>query len=111
MMEAFWIVLLGMLARFGIPVLLTVSAVYFLRKLDERWQKDSEDLILEAASLVPPIQCWLLRDCPKTRMEQCPAYKEGGKPCWQFFRDQQGQLREDCIDCDVFRDAPALTQA
>jgi hypothetical protein len=108
MMEAFWNVLLGVLLRFGIPVLLTVSVVYLLRKLDERWQKDSED---RAVSLVPTIRCWLLKGCPQERMEKCPVYKKGGKPCWQFFRDPQGQLREECLDCDVFRDAPAVTQA
>jgi len=104
-METFGAVLLGVLLRFGIPILLTGVVVYFLRKLDTRWQKDTE-----ATSLVPTIRCWILNDCPMERMEKCPVYKQGGKPCWQVFRDADGQLREKCMGCDVFRNAPAVTQ-
>ncbi len=111
MMATFGAVLLGILLRFGIPVLLTVGVVYLLRKLDARWQKDSQDRLAEAVSLVPTIRCWLLKDCPQERMEQCPVYKQGGKPCWQFFRGPHGLLREKCLGCDVFHDAPEVTQA
>lgn len=109
-MEAFATLLAGLLLRLGIPVLLTGAVVYFLRKLDARWQKDSQDRLAEAVRMVPTIRCWVLNDCPKERMEKCPAYIQSGKPCWQVFRNKDGQLQEKCLGCEVFRDAPVGVQ-
>jgi hypothetical protein len=30
-----------------------------------------------------------------------------GKPCWQIHRLSNGYLREACLDCEVFINAPA----
>jgi hypothetical protein len=32
---------------------------------------------------------------------------ESGKPCWQIHRLSNGYLREACLDCEVFINAPA----
>lgn len=110
MTETLGTLVLGVLLRFGIPIFLTGVVVYFLRKLDARWQKDTKDRLSEMESLMPTIRCWILNDCPRERMEKCPAYKQSGRPCWQVFRNPEGQLREKCLGCDVFHSAPIVTR-
>ena len=109
-MEAFGAVLVGVLLRFGMPILLTVIVIALLRRLDIRWQNDAQERLAEVGGLVPTIRCWVLNDCPPERRERCPAYAQQKKPCWQVFRDGNGQLRERCLDCNVFREAPIPIQ-
>jgi hypothetical protein len=52
------------------------------------------------------MKCWMINDCPEAKRVDCAAYKNQGKPCWQHFRTKDGCLKEDCIDCKVFRGAP-----
>jgi hypothetical protein len=72
-------VVLGLLIRFGIPLLLTVLAAWGLRRLDQHWQRESEHvrrapLALGAASAEvrwgrPPVprRLRLPRLCPAER--------------------------------------------
>jgi hypothetical protein len=94
--------------RFGLPILLTLALVWFLRKLDTRWQEHAEEVRAQAVAdgLVPVMKCWLLNDCPDEVRANCSAYQNQGKPCWQHFRSNDGCLKEDCLDCKVFKGAP-----
>ena len=99
----FWFVV-----RFGIPVLITILIVRIFSKLDTRWREQAEEVRAQAVAdgVVPVVKCWLLNDCPEEGKAKCKAYQDQGKPCWQHFRTKDGCLKEDCIDCKVFRGAP-----
>ena len=101
-------VLSGLLVRLAIPIFITVLAVSFLRKLDERWQKQAEIETPEAK--VPKPECWKVRDCPPPARGACPGFLSP-LPCWQVYRLPNGYLREECLTCEVFRAAPAPAQA
>ena len=101
-------VLLGILLRFVLPIALTLLVVWYFRRLDAKWQLEAQQqlrarLVLAAANRTP---CWEQRQCSVERRADCPAYQSSPLPCWQVFRDQEGRLREACMECDVFLSAP-----
>lgn len=103
-------VVLGLLIRFGVPLLLTVLAAWGLRRLDQHWQHESEHvrrapLALGAAPV--EVRCWEQTSCPEAKRDACPAYAQPSVPCWQLFRASNGDLSSGCLGCDVFVNAPA----
>ena len=98
--------LAGLFIRLVIPLMVTAVVIYFLRKLDTRWQAEAE---LQSVK-VPKPECWKIKDCPPDQIKTCNA-STSSLPCWQFYRRPNGYLREDCLSCEVFIDAPipALT--
>jgi len=96
------------LFRFGIPVGITLLICRLFRRIDSKWQEEGQAYLKHARDegLVPIVRCWILNDCPEEKRENCPAYKEQGIPCWQQFRSLNGELKEQCIGCGVFRGAP-----
>lgn len=113
MLEAVAASVLGIFLRFGLPVGLTLLVCWFFRRLDARWQEEAEAYQKRSGlqSLVPVVRCWLLNDCPKERRNSCPAYLNQGVPCWQQFRRVNGELKETCLGCRVFRAALTPTAA
>ncbi|HLF27633.1 MAG TPA: hypothetical protein VJG32_14960 [Anaerolineae bacterium] len=102
--------LAGMALRFAIPLGLTILAVWWLRRLDARWQAEAKQQrvrILNADEIARYPRCWETRHCPPERMAACPAYAQPDVACWQVFRSASGRLKEDCLDCAVFHNAPA----
>lgn len=97
---------IGLLLRLAIPILITALVVYFLKKLDARWQAEGE---MPLASVQKP-ECWQIKNCPIETAAVCPGHLSP-LPCWQVFRLPNGYLRERCLSCEVFRGAPlpALT--
>jgi hypothetical protein len=96
-------VLLGVFLRLILPVLVTTLVVIGLRALDIRWQKEAErerDLLVRDEE-----PCWMEQGLPIEEIKARAA--ESGKPCWQIHRLSNGYLREACLDCEVFLDAPA----
>lgn len=117
-LEAILVLSAGFVIRIALPLLLTALIVLFLRQLDARWTEEAEALEPQetgagtgerqaqpqgGASRTP---CWEVRDCPPERREGCPAYARQGVPCWQVFRSREGALKEDCLGCAVFHNAP-----
>lgn len=94
-------VLTGLVVRLAIPVLITVLAVGFLRKLDARWQSEAQIMQVK----VEKPQCWKVRGCTPAQRKICPVVKSS-LPCWQVFRLPNGYLREECLTCDVLLKAP-----
>jgi hypothetical protein len=96
-------VLIGLLLRLAIPIVITLLAVYILHKVDVRWQE-------EAAQMPAP------EDVEKPlgrNIKNCPVEKKSGfislnsaEPCWQTHRLDNGYLPEECLDCQVFHQAP-----
>jgi len=97
------------LIRFVAPVCATLGIVFLLRKLDSHWQRKS---LLEAwgdSTSIPLLtdkKCWSYRECSPERREQCPAYKNTNRPCWEAFRTD-GHLQEKCWNCSVLSHALA----
>lgn len=91
----------GLLIRLAIPIAITLMLVHFLRKLDSRWQAEAE---LQPMYVQKP-ECWKIKDCPPEQQKNCIA-RTSPLPCWQVFRLPNGYLREECLTCKVFSDAP-----
>jgi hypothetical protein len=102
--------LIWSLLRFGLPVGLTLVVCWFFKRLDARWQAEAEEYqekVGKEKVLLPALRCWLKNECPPEQIKDCPAYQNQDIPCWQHYRAPNGQLKEDCLGCDVFRGAPA----
>ncbi|TFH33868.1 MAG: hypothetical protein E4G99_10680 [Anaerolineales bacterium] len=107
-------VILGVLLRFGIPVLVTAGFVYFLRRLDERWQREGtqrEAVRPDEIRIFSELRCWILNDCTAEQRQRCPAFIEAIRPCWQVHRNGNGSMKEDCLGCEIFKGARVPVQA
>lgn len=92
----------GVFVRLAIPMAVTIVLVYFLRKLDARWQAEANHTPI---SIQKP-ECWKIKNCPPEQLKNCRALNSP-LPCWQVFRLPNGYLSEECMTCKVFVDAPA----
>lgn len=111
--DVFTTIALGLFLRFGIPLALTALLVWWLRRIDLRWQAQAEQahwVQVSAADIAQP-RCWEARNCPPELREKCAAYLQSGLPCWQVMRKVTGRLPERCFDCQIFRAAPAMKPA
>jgi hypothetical protein len=104
----------GFVLRIGIPIGVTALTVYFLRRLDRAWQADAERLraeleVTDQLGMILP--CWDIKGCDPQAREDCPAFQNRDRPCWQMFRDERGHLKEQCLECQLFRDATVLVSA
>jgi hypothetical protein len=107
-------VIVGFAIRFGIPLALTLLVVFGLKRLDERWRKSALENRnrLAVTGLAPRnIGCWLINNCSAESKANCKAYAHPEMPCWQAYRDEQGNLRESCRGCQVYIEAPIPTTA
>ena len=96
-------VIAGFALRLAIPIAITAIAIYFLRRLDIRWQAEAEAQLLQPVVEKP--KCWEVHNCPPEKRETCAGY-QSEQPCWQAFREENGYLQERCLGCNVFREAP-----
>jgi len=94
-------ILVGFLLRLVIPIAGTVVLIYFLRKLDARWQAEAERPPMPAQK----VECWKMKGCSPEQRKNCAA-ASSPLPCWQVFRQPNGYLLEECISCKVFIDTP-----
>ena len=97
-------ILLGLVLRLALPVAITVVPIYFLQRLDTHWQEEAEAEL--ERTIVDKVQCWELKGCSSDSLAACPA-PASSLPCWQAKRLPNGYLREECLSCVIFRDAPA----
>jgi hypothetical protein len=96
-------ILIGLAVRLALPIAITLIAVYLLRKLDAHWQKQAEN---ELAHPLEETETWDLKDCPIEMRSDNPV-ATSSLPCWQTHRLANGYLNDECLACEVFRDAPA----
>jgi hypothetical protein len=94
--------LFGVLLRLGIPVAITAGLLIWLHRLDKRWQKEAQSL--PAAPAGKP--CWEIKGCTEEMKINCLAVANPKTPCWQVFRSKDGVMKETCLGCIVFRQAP-----
>ncbi len=98
-------VISGLLLRLALPIVITLLAVYFLKKLDARWQVEGKT---QPATVKKP-ECWKVNQCAPSKRKACPGYLSP-MPCWQARRLPNGYLRGECLDCQIFRKAPVPIQ-
>ena len=96
---------IGLLIRIGIPILLTVVIVAFLKWLDKRWQVEAQaEAAKRDARLALPMaerpHCWELHNCPPALRDNCPAFANPETPCWELFRSN-GRIKQACRSCKV----------
>jgi hypothetical protein len=99
-------VLIGLLLRLAIPIAITLLAVYILHKVDVRWQEEAAQM--PAPENVEKPQCWNAKNCPVEKKNNC-ASLNSTEPCWQTHRLTNGYLPEECLNCQVFHQAPIPT--
>lgn len=95
-------ILTGLALRLAIPIAITLLAIYILRKVDIRWQEQASQVSLP---MVERPHCWEINNCPAGKIRECPA-RNSTEPCWQVYRLANGYLREECLACRVFHQAP-----
>lgn len=100
---SFLYIIVGLLVRLAIPILGTLLLVYFLRKLDARWQAEAQ--LQEATE---KSECWKIRGLSPQQAEISETHPSE-VPCWQANRLPNGYLRDECLSCQVFTEAPAPT--
>lgn len=98
----------GLLIRLGVPLAVTAVFIIVLRKLDNRWKAEAAENSKSIQSTPPQKPCWEINQCTPEKMEECIAHQNPNSPCWQLFRSDQGALKENCLGCDVFKQAPLL---
>lgn len=96
-------VVTGLLLRLAIPIAITAVGIYFLRRIDKRWQAEAEQQLLLPAVEKP--KCWEVHGCTPEMRANCSGY-QSEQPCWQAFREESGYLKEQCLNCQVFTEAP-----
>jgi hypothetical protein len=91
----------GLIVRLVIPVALTTLLIFLLRKLDAHWQSEAQ----LPQPVMQEIECWKLKNCKPEQRNTCVAYQTA-LPCWQAKRLPNGYLREECLSCEIFTEAP-----
>jgi len=91
----------GLLIRLAIPIALTALLIVFLRKLDAHWQTEAQ----LPQPVIQNIECWKIKRCTPEQRRNCMALNSS-LPCWQAHRLPNGYLREVCLSCKVFIEAP-----
>ena len=104
-LETLLILIGGIVLRFGIPVIITLAAIYLLRELDAHWQAEAQHKPVYAPTELP--HCWETKGCSPEKRATCEGYLHATEqPCWQTYRTENGYLKEACLDCEVFHHAP-----
>jgi hypothetical protein len=98
--NAFLALSVGLFLRLAFPLAVTILVVALLRHLDARWQTEAAQ-----TPVVPDTKCWQIKNCPPEQRENCAA-ANSNQPCWQERRLTNGYLREECLSCEVFEQAP-----
>jgi hypothetical protein len=105
-MTTFSVVFVGILLRIALPLLIMAGLVYILRRIDARWQ--AEAIYRQKFETAKDQKhCWEIKNCSAEQMSNCEATKTD-EPCWQVFRKTNGYLKDECLQCQVFRSAPVL---
>jgi hypothetical protein len=100
---------LGVIIRIAVPVFITAVLIGLFSRLDAHWKAEAEKgASTHKTSLVYARNtgCWDIHNCPDDKKKKCRAYQNPDTPCWQVFRSREGLLKESCLNCQVFKDAP-----
>ena len=119
-MDAFYetgMIVLMFIVRLGVPLLVTIAIVAWLRRLDARWQAEAlqERSSISVAPIATPTKpspspCWIVRSCPDEKRNHCPAYAQPELACWSARKQADGRLPNLCLTCILFKpvQSPAM---
>jgi len=96
-------ILTGLIIRLAIPIAVTMVMIYILSRLATHWQKEAQEPVFAEKP-----KCWVINHCTPERVRQCTG-AQSSLPCWQARRLPNGYLREECLSCAVFHNAPIPT--
>lgn len=114
-------IILLFLIRLGIPLAITVLVAWGLRRLDARWQAESEarqltedvvigviapETVMAPAARQQP--CWEYHHCTKVERSECAGCAMTDLPCWMARLRSQGSLPKRCYGCAYFKVGPAM---
>lgn len=94
-------IVFGLVLRIVLPVGATVGVALLLKRLDERWRKESLQDALALAGITKPIQsvaCWEAHGCKPENRQNCKAFNNPERPCWEVM-SLNGHMQESCKDC------------
>ena len=92
--------LVGLFLRFGVPLGLTLFLAWLLKNIDIQWLEQTNGKS-DRGEAEPPLLvmgCWILHNF---RNESSPAY-ELGEVCWKLRMRFEGNLPDECLDCEYF---------
>lgn len=111
------VIVLMFIVRLGVPLLVTIAIVAWLRRLDARWQAEamqerSSISVAPIATVIKsaPSPCWIVRSCPEEKRNRCTAYAQPEVACWSARKQADGRLPSLCLTCILFKPAqsPAI---
>jgi MerR family transcriptional regulator/heat shock protein HspR len=83
---------------------------------DIEWIQCLRHLIHDEGISIPGIKkllelspCWEIKNCPPEKRENCSAYMDKTKPCWERAGTACAKDFQQCASCDVF--VQAMKQA
>lgn len=103
--SAFLAIVIGLVLRLGLPIAGTVLVVYWLQKLDRRWQAQAEATSAVALAVPAGQHCWEKHGCSDECRQSCPAFLHSDQPCWQVHRNANGDVLQRCLACELFAQA------
>ena len=72
----------GLAVRIGLPLLVLVTMVLVMRRLDKRWQSEAKR---PAAPLTTAAEepCWEASSCANPACNECVVHQHPETPCWR----------------------------
>jgi len=75
---------------------------------DIEWLKCLRSFIHEEGISIPGIKklleftpCWEIKNCPEEVRQECTAYRDKSKPCWQLVNSACKKMRH-CENCEIY---------
>ena len=105
--------------RLMVPLAVTVLVVWWLRRLDTRWETEgrAQDMAAQVRSRgrtalrEPDRPCWEIHGCSAEERSHCDACRNSSLPCWLVRMQLTGKLGGKCVGCGVLAGtqmAPAM---
>jgi len=93
------------LLRLAVPLAITLIIGHLLRRLDARWQTETQshsDTVAteEPAAVQQP--CWEAKECSARRRSRCPGCRLTDIPCWLARLRVENRLPAECTACVRF---------
>lgn len=100
------LVVIGLfLLRLAVPLAITLILGYLLRRLDARWESETQSYSDTVATEEPAAvqqTCWEAKECSPRRRSRCPACRLAYIPCWLARLRVENRLPAECTTCVRF---------
>lgn len=100
------LVVIGLfLLRLAVPLAITLLIGYLLRRLDARWELETQSHSHTVATEEPAAvqqPCWEDKECSARRRSRCPARGLANIPCWLARLRVENRMPAECTGCVRF---------